>query len=251
VFFFILLKAFEDILNHSQIYWLNNKYGERSELLLSTEVYDQVVQQHVLCTREVHSSIHRKVLLTPVIAHPVRTLRPALFKIHLNVVLPPLARYPDELCMCMYLSDVLLDTCYILRSCYHRSFIPHGLSQRVVWSTNYVIFCPRIYSLKAASILRIVCFRTTSLCLHKSPYIRLRFKVLEAVLLVLESPGMTPLELVNIYRLLEEDTAAIFRLFFFILDNTLSPMRPFESLIGFSKSALFFTSLSNLSFCIY
>jgi len=57
-------------------------------------------------------------------------------------------------------------------------------------------------------------------CRHKSPYIRLRFKVLEAVLLVLESPGMTPLELVNIYRLLEEDVAAIFGLFFFTLDNT-------------------------------
>jgi len=51
------------------------KYGERSELLLSAGVYDQVVQQHALCTRQVHSNIHKKVLLTPVIAHPVRTLR--------------------------------------------------------------------------------------------------------------------------------------------------------------------------------
>jgi len=57
-------------------------------------------------------------------------------------------------------------------------------------------------------------------CRHKGPSIRLRFKVLEAVLLVLESPGMRPLELVNIYRHLEEDAADIFRLFFFILDNT-------------------------------
>jgi len=156
-FFFFFFKAFEDILNHSQIYWLNTKYGERSELL-STGVYDQVVQQHVLCTREVHSNIQRKV-----IAHPVRTLKPGLFKSHLNVVLPPLAMYPDELCMCMCLSDVLLDACYILRSCYHRSFIPHSRSQYVVWSTNYVICCPIMYSLKAASILLGVCFRTTSL----------------------------------------------------------------------------------------
>jgi hypothetical protein len=102
-----LLKASEDILNHSQMYWMMTKYGERSELLLFTGVYDQVIQQHVLCTREVHSNIHRKVQLTPVIAHPVRTLRPSLFKIHLNVALPPPARYPAALCMCMCLSDAL------------------------------------------------------------------------------------------------------------------------------------------------
>jgi hypothetical protein len=78
------------------------------------ESYDQVVQQHVLCTREVHSNIHRKLPLTPVIAHPVRTLRPALFKTRLNAVLPPPARYPDALCVCICLSDALLDACYIL-----------------------------------------------------------------------------------------------------------------------------------------
>jgi hypothetical protein len=72
-------------------------------------------------------------------------------------------------------------------------------------------------------------------CCHKRPYIRLRLKVLEAVLLVLESPGMTPLELGNIYRLLEEDGASIFRLFFFILDN-IAALRLLNEL---SQSALF------------
>jgi len=46
---------------------------------------------------------------------------------------------------------------------------------------------------------------------------------------------MTPLELVNIYRPLEEDAAAIFRLFFFILDNTWRKMLQPSS--GFSSSS--------------
>lgn len=134
--------------------------------MLSTGVYDQVVQHHVLCTREAHSNIHRNVLLTPVIAQldtSSQDLRPALFKMNLNIVLPLSARYPDALSMCTCLSDALLDACYILRSVDPRTFIPHSRSQHVVWGTNYVMFCPIISSLKAANILLSVCFRSTSL----------------------------------------------------------------------------------------
>ena len=92
--------------------------------------------------------------------------------------------------MCICLSDALLDACYVLRLRDRRRFIPHSRSQHVVWSTNYVIVCPIISSPKATNILLSMCFRTTSVYVVTRVLIRLRFKVFEAVLLVLKSPGM-------------------------------------------------------------